>query len=51
MVFIVMELASNLDILRLIQKKGNLSEAEIKRYFVQMCQAVDYLHRRSIFHG
>jgi len=51
MVFVIMELAENLDMLRLIQRKGSLGEAEIKRYFIQIGQAIEYLHQRSIFHG
>ena len=51
LVFVIMELADNLDMLRYVQRKGYLSEGEIKRYFVQMSQAIEYLHSRSIYHG
>jgi len=49
-VYIVMEEAPNGDLLRYIQHKGALPEPEIRRYFWQLCQAIQYCHSQNICH-
>lgn len=49
-VYIVMESARNGDMLRYIQRKGALPEAEIRHYFYQLVQAVSYCHSQNICH-
>jgi len=49
-VYIVMEAARNGDMLRYIQRKGALPEPEIRHYFNQLVQAVNYCHNQNICH-
>ena len=45
-----MEAARNGDMLRYIQRKGALPEPEIRHYFNQLVQAVNYCHNQNICH-
>lgn len=49
-VYIVMEAAQNGDMLRYIQQKGALPEMDIRRYFWQLCRAIEYCHSQNICH-
>lgn len=49
-IYIVMESATNGDMLKYVQRKGALTEPEIKKYFWQLCQAVRYCHAKNICH-
>ncbi|XP_078492914.1 testis-specific serine/threonine-protein kinase 3-like [Ciona intestinalis] len=49
-VYIVMEAARNGDMLRFVQKRGALPEYDIKRYFWELCQAINYCHEKNICH-
>ena len=45
-----MESATNGDMLKYVQRKGALTEPDIKKYFWQLCQAVRYCHNKNICH-
>ncbi|GAB1598879.1 testis-specific serine/threonine-protein kinase 4-like [Argonauta hians] len=49
-VYIVLEYASNGDMMSYIQKFGALPEAKSKKYISQVCGAVAYLHGLNITH-
>lgn len=49
-VFVVMELATQGDLLLKITKDGRFSESKAFHYFDQICDAVAYLHRQNIVH-
>lgn len=49
-VYIVMEAAPNGDMLRYIQQRGALPEVEIRKYFWQLCRAIEYCHSQNICH-
>ncbi|KAK8769992.1 hypothetical protein V5799_013545 [Amblyomma americanum] len=48
--FVVMELATQGDLLLKITKDGRFSESKAFHYFDQICDAVAYLHRQNIVH-
>ncbi|KAL3198027.1 hypothetical protein MRX96_044541 [Rhipicephalus microplus] len=49
-VFIVMELATQGDLLLKITNDGRFSESKAFHYFEQICDAVAYLHKQDIVH-
>ncbi|KAH7956794.1 testis-specific serine/threonine-protein kinase 3 [Rhipicephalus sanguineus] len=49
-VFIVMELATQGDLLLKITNDGRFSESKAFHYFEQICDAVAYLHKKNIVH-
>nr|XP_050029183.1 testis-specific serine/threonine-protein kinase 3-like [Dermacentor andersoni] len=49
-VFVVMELATQGDLLLKITNDGRFSESKAFHYFEQICDAVAYLHRQNIVH-
>lgn len=48
---IIMEYCENGDLLTFIDKNGFQSELEKKRIFLEFLSAVQYLHKKGIFHG
>ncbi len=48
--FIVLELAKGGELFEQIAERGRHSEVEARHYFVQMLEAVQYLHAHSICH-
>lgn len=49
-VFVVMELATQGDLLLKITRDGRFSESKAFHYFEQICDAVAYLHKQNIVH-
>ncbi|KAH6932233.1 hypothetical protein HPB50_003757 [Hyalomma asiaticum] len=49
-VFVVMELATQGDLLLKITNEGRFSESKAFHYFEQICDAVAYLHKQNIVH-
>jgi len=49
-IFLVMEYASNGDLLDRLNTEGPIEENEAKRIFLQVLQAVKYMHQKGIVH-
>ena len=49
-VYIVMEYSNGGNLFQYIHKKERLCETEAYKIFVQVCSAVDFLHRNSLIH-
>lgn len=49
-IYMIMELASGGDMLRYVRARGALSEHSARKFYIQMCDALDYLHSRGICH-
>lgn len=49
-VFVVMELATQGDLLLKITRDGRFSESKAFHYFEQICDAVAYLHKQNVVH-
>ena len=49
-VYIMLDYAEHGNLYSYIQKKKVLLESEIHKFFVQTCQALDYLHINNIMH-
>ncbi|KAK7912846.1 hypothetical protein WMY93_013057 [Mugilogobius chulae] len=49
-VFVVMELCVNGDLSEYIKAKGPLSEEQSRKFLVQLCAAVQYLHDNQVTH-
>eukprot|EP00064_Thunnus_orientalis_P004493 superscaffoldBa00000408_g4505 len=50
MVYMVMELCVEGDLLKYIKNKGALPEHSSCRFFTQLCEAIQYLHSRDVAH-
>ena len=48
--YLVLELCTNGSIMDMMKTRGVLSLPEIRRYMVQLCGAVKYMHSRNIIH-
>lgn len=46
----VMEYVSNGNLYNYVQRKKRLDEKEACKYFVQTCEALQYLHENNVFH-
>lgn len=49
-IYMVMELASGGDMLRYVRARGALSEHSARKFYTQMCDALEFLHSRGICH-
>ena len=49
-VYVVMEYSNGGNLFQYIHKKERLCETEAYKIFVQVCSAVDFLHRNSLIH-
>lgn len=49
-VYVILDVAENGNLYHYHQRKKQLTEAEIFRFFYQTCLAVDYLHKNNIMH-
>lgn len=49
-IYIVMEMVAGGDLLEKITSHGRLKEAEARRYFQQLINALDYCHSRGVYH-
>ena len=45
-----MDCAENGNLFKLLVKKKGLSEQEAFRYFYQVTDALEYMHKRNVFH-
>lgn len=45
-----MDLAEKGDLFHYLGKKGKLEEKEAFKYFLQLCSAMDYLHKKGFIH-
>jgi myosin I len=48
--FVVLEIADNGSLADALKKRKNFSMPEIRRFLIQTCGAVKYLHQRNIVH-
>lgn len=49
-VYMVMEMAPNGDLLRYVRAQKRFDEDVARRYLLQICSALDYLHQMSVAH-
>ncbi|OWA55092.1 Testis-specific serine/threonine-protein kinase 1 [Hypsibius exemplaris] len=49
-IYMVMELASGGDMLRYVRARGALCEHSARKFYMQMCEALEFLHLRGICH-
>jgi polo-like kinase 1 len=49
-VYILLELCSNQSLMELMKKRKRLTEPEVRYYFLQILEAVQYLHRNNVIH-
>jgi serine/threonine protein kinase len=49
-VYILLELCSNQSLMELMKKRKRLTEPEVRFYFLQILEAVQYLHRNNVIH-
>lgn len=48
--YVVLELCPNGSLMEMIKRRHSLSLPEVRRYMIQLCGGVKYLHRRSVLH-
>lgn len=48
--FVVLELCSNGSVMDMVKKRRCLSLPEVRRYTVQLCGAIKYMHTRNVIH-
>lgn len=48
--YIVLELCPNGSIMEMVRKRKGLSLPEVRRFMIQLCGAVKYLHKRNVAH-
>lgn len=46
----VLELCQNGSLMDMVKRRKFLSEAEVRRYVIQMCGAIKYMHFKNIIH-
>ena len=49
-VYVILELCPNGSVMEMVQKRKCLSLPEVRRFMVQLCGAVKYLHKRNVAH-
>ena len=49
-VYLILDYAEKGNLYLYHQRKKQLCEAEIFRFFYQTCQAVDYIHKNNVMH-
>lgn len=49
-IFVVLEMCSNGSIMDMVRKRRCLTLPEVRRYTVQLCGAVKYMHKRHVAH-
>lgn len=45
-----MDIAEKGDLYHYLGKTGKLEEKEAFKYFIQLCSAIDYLHKKGFIH-
>jgi hypothetical protein len=48
--YVVLELCPNGSLMEMVKNRGSLSLPEVRRYMVQLCGGVKYMHRRCVIH-
>ena len=48
--FVVLELCSNGSVMDMVKKRKHLSLPEVRRFTVQLCGAIKYMHARNVIH-
>jgi len=47
---VVLELCSNGSIMDMVKKRKSLSLPEVRRFTIQLCGAIKYMHARNVIH-
>ncbi|KAI9680097.1 MAG: Cell cycle serine/threonine-protein kinase cdc5/MSD2 [Caeruleum heppii] len=48
--YIVLELCPNGSMMDMVRKRKYLTEPEVRRYVIQMCGAIKYMHHKNVLH-
>lgn len=48
--YVVLELCSNGSLMEMVKSRSCLSLPEVRRYMIQLCGGVKYMHQRSVIH-
>ena len=48
--FVVLELCPNGSLMDMVKKRKYLTIPEVRRYVIQMCGAIKYMHQRDVIH-
>src|SRR2546423_14172036 len=46
--YVVLELCPNGSLMEMVKSRGSLSLPEVRRYMIQLCGGVKYMHRRGV---
>ncbi|PLN82801.1 serine/threonine protein kinase [Aspergillus taichungensis] len=49
-IYVVLELCPNGSVMDMVKKRKSLSLPEVRRFMIQLCGAVKYLHKRNVAH-
>ena len=48
--YVILELCSNGNLTDMVKSRGSLSLPEVRRFMIQICGGVRYMHKRSVIH-
>ena len=48
--FVVLEYCRNGSLMDMVRKRGHLKEPEVRRYVIQICGAIKYMHFKNVLH-
>ncbi|KAE8350149.1 hypothetical protein BDV28DRAFT_139724 [Aspergillus coremiiformis] len=49
-IYVILELCPNGSVMEMVKKRRSLSLPEVRRFMIQLCGAVKYLHKRNVAH-
>jgi serine/threonine protein kinase len=49
-IYVILELCPNGSVMDMVRKRKCLSVPEVRRFMVQLCGAIKYLHKRNVAH-
>ncbi|OGM50909.1 putative serine/threonine protein kinase [Aspergillus bombycis] len=49
-IYVILELCPNGSVMDMVKKRRSLSLPEVRRFMIQLCGAVKYLHKRNVAH-
>ncbi|KAL3449060.1 hypothetical protein BJX65DRAFT_274005 [Aspergillus insuetus] len=49
-IYVILELCPNGSVMDMVRKRKSLSLPEVRRFMIQLCGAVKYLHKRNVAH-
>ncbi|KAF5864236.1 Cell cycle serine/threonine-protein kinase cdc5/MSD2 [Aspergillus alliaceus] len=49
-IYVILELCPNGSVMDMVKKRRSLSVPEVRRFMIQLCGAVKYLHKRNVAH-